>query len=126
MSRRFKYSANLIHRYTSTITCPLCQCDRKIFRVDKKGRDRVRELLARFGGKHYNSISSKKFGYIFQKNILCSRALLFPCSTFTNRRIYNQQNKNNFIQPNKLEGLKKKKTSKDRLRFMYFGTAWLN
>lgn len=98
----------------STIKCQLClhcQCDRKIFRVlirvDKKGRDRVRERLARFGGKYYNSISSKKFGYIFRKKILCSRALLFPCSTFTNRRNYNRQNKNNFIKPNKLEGFKK-------------------
>lgn len=75
-----------IHRYTSTIKCPLCQCDAKIFRVsirvDKKGRDRVRELLAHFGGKHYNSISSKKFGYIFRKKILCSRALLFPLFHF--------------------------------------------
>ena len=86
MSRRFKYSANLIHRYTNTIKCPLCQCDREIFRVsirvDKKGRDRVRELLAHFGGKHYNSISSKKFGYIFRKKILCGRALLFPLFNF--------------------------------------------
>ena len=111
MSRRFKYSANLIHRYTSTIKCPLRQCDRKIFRVsirvDKKGRDPVRELLARFGGKYYNSISSKKFGYIFRKKYYAAVRYFFPCSTFTNRRNYNQQNKNNFIKPNKLEGLKK-------------------
>ena len=44
----------------------------------------------------------------FEKKYYAAVRYFFPCSTFTNRRNYNQQNKNNFIKPNKLEGFKKK------------------
>lgn len=50
---------------------------------------------------------AKSLDTSFEKKYCAAVRYFFPCSTFTNRRNYNRQNKNNFIKPNKLEGFKK-------------------
>ena len=96
------------------------QCDRKKFRVQfawaKSESSRTpcvfwRESL-RFNFKQEVWI------HLSKKNIV-QPCISFPCSTFTNRRNYNRETKNNFIEPTRLKVFSKIRTSKDRWRFVF-------
>lgn len=75
-------------------------------RVDKKGRDSVRELLAHLAGNTTIQFQAKSLDTSFEKKYYAAVRYFFPVPLSRIVEITVNKKKKNFIKPNKLEGFK--------------------